>query len=100
LLEINPRTWKWHSISEKANIPLLENYLNLLYGEPMKHQSKITKASFRHLITDLPMCLIYWSRRIYKSYPKYPIQYAVWDKNDLKPLFFELFYLHRNIFYR
>lgn len=100
LLEINPRTWKWHSISEKANVPLLENYLNLLYGEPIRQLSGITKASFRHLITDLPMCLIYLIKRIYKSYHKYPIQYAVWDKDDPKPFFLELIYLLRNIFFR
>ncbi|MFW6275967.1 MAG: hypothetical protein ACOC2M_04990 [bacterium] len=100
LLEINPRTWKWHNITVKANIPLLENYMNLLLGKPTKPSIEPIKASFRHLATDIPMWLKYKIKGIYNSYPKLPVQYAVWDKNDPMPALFELLYFPLFIFKR
>ena len=93
LLEINPRTWKWHSIADKSKINLLENYILLLQGKQTKINTKITKASFRHLLTDIPTLFRYKKLGIYKKYKSYPIQYAVWSKSDLKPALFELIYL-------
>jgi predicted ATP-grasp superfamily ATP-dependent carboligase len=92
-LEVNPRTWKWHSIAERANVNILENYYNLLNNMPIKPQKKIEKATSRHLITDIPMWFKYKIKGIYKKHPSYPVKYAVWETGDLKPAFFELIYL-------
>lgn len=99
-LEINPRTWKWHSIAEPANINMLENYVNLLTKQPIVLNDNTKKASFRHIITDIPTLLKYKLLKIYKKYPKYPIQYAVWDIKDIKPFIFELINLPLNILKR
>lgn len=93
LLEINPRTWKWHSIAATANINILENYVLFLEGKQSKIDKTPQKASFRHLITDVPTVLRYKKLGFYEKYPKYPIQYAVWSKSDIKPALFELIYL-------
>lgn len=36
LIEINPRSWKWHSISEKLNIPLFEMLVQYLDGNEIE----------------------------------------------------------------
>lgn len=92
-LEINPRTWKWHSIAAKAGSNMLENYYLLLNNEKLKPISKIKKASFRHLITDIPTHIKYKLKGIDIKHPKYPMQYAVWSSQDIKPAIFELLYL-------
>ncbi len=99
-LEINPRTWKWHSIAELANINMLENYTKLLMRQPVLVNGNTKKASFRHLVTDIPTLLEYKLLKLYKKYPKYPVQYAVWDINDIKPFVFELINLPLNILKR
>ena len=99
-LEINPRTWKWHTIAEKANINLLENYLNMLLKRPFNRKGVIQKASFRHLITDIPTIIQYKKKGLFKKYPKCPVQYAVFDKRDPMPFVFELLYLPILIFKR
>ena len=93
LLEINPRTWKWHSIAATANINILENYVLFLEGKHSKIDGIPQKASFRHLITDIPTVFRYKKLGLYKKYPDYPMQYAVWSKSDIKPALFELIYL-------
>lgn len=100
LLEINPRTWKWHSIAESANINLLENYCNVLHNKEIKNIGVVKKACFRHLLTDIPTKLQYIRKGLKISKPKYPIQYAVWCKSDIKPALYELLYLPYLIFER
>ncbi len=94
LLEINPRTWKWHSITEAAEIPLLPSYVELLLGHnPLCNSSYNKSACFRHLITDLPTIFRYKLKGIYQSYPSLGTQHAVWSREDILPAVFELFYL-------
>ncbi|MBN2821330.1 MAG: hypothetical protein JXP36_20325 [Bacteroidales bacterium] len=92
-LEINPRTWKWHSIAAIAGSNMLENYYLLLHNKSLKPISPISFASFRHLMTDIPTVIKYKFKGIYKKHPKYPIQYAVWSINDIMPAIFEIMYL-------
>jgi predicted ATP-grasp superfamily ATP-dependent carboligase len=99
-LEINPRTWKWHSIANKANVNMLESYVQLLSNKPLSKKKKADFASFRHLITDIPTLIKYKQKKLFKKYPKYPMQYAVYDLKDLKPFIFELIYLPITIFKR
>jgi D-aspartate ligase len=91
-LEINPRTWKWHSIAAKGGSNMLENYFLMLQNQELKPVSPIKKASFRHLMTDIPTVFNYKLKGLYKKQPKFPMQYAVWTKKDLLPAIFELLY--------
>lgn len=99
-LEINPRTWKWHSIAAKAGSNMLENYYLMLQKKELKKATPVKKASFRHLMTDIPTAIRYRILGIFKKYPKYPMQYAVWSISDIKPGIFELLYLPYLIFKR
>lgn len=93
-LEVNPRTWKWHSISNKANAPFLQTYYRFLLGNHSKPHYNLRKASFFHFLTDMPTALAmlfkghkFWSRL------KRPIEQAVWTYDDLKPWVFEKIYI-------
>lgn len=92
-LEINPRTWKWHSIAAKAGSNMLENYYLLLQYQPLKSIPDLKKASFRHLLTDIPTVIRYIFLGLFKKHPQYPMQYAVWSLSDIKPGLYELIYL-------
>ncbi len=46
-LEINPRTWKWHSIAAKANSNILENYYLILKGEKLEPIPVIKEGQFQ-----------------------------------------------------
>lgn len=93
LLEINPRTWKWHSIILKGGGNMLESYCQLLREEEVMAVPVTKRVSFRHLITDIPMVIYYRLKKLYKPYDKMPVQYAVWSFSDIKPAIFELLYL-------
>lgn len=93
-LEVNTRTWKWHSIANKTETPFLKQYVAHLYGVDIKPIEGFKKASFFHLITDYPMRLKlflkgykYWNRKIE------PVEYAVYAKDDVKPWLMEKIYL-------
>ncbi len=93
-LEVNPRSWKWHSIANKTNTPFFENYFKYLCGQNIDATKEFRQASFYHFLTDFPISFIlllkgytYWNRRLK------PIENAVWAKDDGKPWFYEKFYL-------
>lgn len=93
-LEVNTRTWKWHSISNKSNSPFLELFYNHLVGHKIVPHNETKKASFRHPLTDIPIQV----KLLFKGYGyfcrmKKPIEYAVWDWNDLMPWIYEKIYL-------
>ncbi len=94
LLEVNPRTWKWHSIAEKAGTPFIPLWFEFLRGKPIEPVTGYELSSFCHAATDIPMRLAllfrgagYWNRKIR------PVQNAVWDSEDPSPWFFEKLYL-------
>jgi D-aspartate ligase len=100
-LEVNPRTWKWHSIANKTGTPFIKNYYDYLNGKSIQRVEQFSKASFLHLLTDLPLRLLlflkgysYWNR-ILK-----PVEHAVWAKDDIMPWFYEKLYLLFFIFIR
>lgn len=92
-LEVNPRTWKWHSIAEKSNSPILMSLYHNLYDLEPIIKNKYDKASFKHLITDIPTILKMKLLKIKIPRTKLHPKYAVWDSRDLKPAIFELLYL-------
>ncbi len=92
-LEINPRTWKWHSIAEKTDSPFLLSLYHFIY-----HLSKIKRndykiAAFKHILTDTPIIFKMMLKCIYIPSKVKNIRYAVWDKNDIWPSVFEIIYL-------
>jgi predicted ATP-grasp superfamily ATP-dependent carboligase len=101
LLEINPRTWKWHSIANRANTPfLISIYKKMVYGEDLIIDG-FKEAYFKHILLDTIMLIINKNyRKNYKKPPKDKIQYAVFDINDILPFFFELIYFPYNLIKR
>lgn len=93
-LEVNTRTWKWHTIANKANTPFLITYYNYLTGSNIKTIYSPQKASFRHGLTDLPTQLqLLLKGKSYFSRIKKPVEGAVWAVDDKKPWIMQLFYL-------
>ena len=94
LLEVNPRTWKWHAIADKAGTPFIPLWFDYLNGSAIEPVSGQRQASFCHAATDIPVRLAlllrganYWSRKVS------PVQGAVWSSDDPAPWFFEKLYL-------
>jgi predicted ATP-grasp superfamily ATP-dependent carboligase len=94
LLEVNPRTWKWHVIAEKAGTPFIPLWFDHLNGVEIEPIQGYSKASFCHAATDIPVRLAllfrgagYWNRKVH------PVQNAVWSQDDPAPWFFEKIYL-------
>lgn len=92
-LEVNPRTWKWHAMAEKSNSPILMSLYHHTYNLQPIIKNNQTKASFRHLLTDLPT--IIKMKYLNIDYPKTKknTYYAVWQRDDLLPAVFEILYL-------
>ena len=97
LLEINPRTWKSHSISEKAEVPfLLSLYEKMINGKNLITDS-YKESYFKHILLDTIMILLNKEYRATRFYNKEKTQYAVWDKKDILPAIWELIYFPLNI---
>ena len=92
-LEVNPRTWKWHSISEKSNSPFLLSIYNLILFNKKDKTMLWENAAFKHIITDFPTIINLKRKKLYKKSEIKEIQYAVWNLTDIKPAIFELIYL-------
>ena len=93
LLEINARTWKWHSIAEKAGTPFIETYFNMLTGQNYTEHLKWKDSSWQHVTTDIPVIINMILRGYSTRNSKYPKVHAVIDKNDPLPFIYELAYL-------
>ncbi len=98
-LEVNPRTWKWHTLTYMAGIPLLENYVRMRFGlDTLLSQQQ--SAQWKHSLLDIP---VRWGLRLKKldiSDQGYPEIRAVWSWSDPLPGLFELLYLPLNIIKR
>lgn len=93
-LEVNPRTWKWHSISNKAGTPFLPLFYQYLTGSLIQPIDHYEKASFRHALTDFPIQIQLLAKGLkYALYRSRPVEKAVWARDDIKPWFFEKIYL-------
>ncbi len=89
-LEVNPRTWKWHAIAEKAEVPFLELYYRHLIGQPIHPNPGFKKASFFHSLTDWPIRLKLWHMGKKYAFRKIePCQHAVWLPSDPLPWIIE-----------
>ena len=93
-LEVNPRTWKWHSIANKAETPFLKLYYDYLTGNAIQPIAGFKNASFCHFLTDFPIrWQLFFRRYEYWNRKTAPMESAVWALDDAKPWFFEKIYL-------
>jgi predicted ATP-grasp superfamily ATP-dependent carboligase len=100
-LEVNSRTWKWHTIANKAGTPFVKKYFDYLIGKIIQPSEGFSKSSFLHSLTDIPVQLQlllkgygYWNRKIR------PFEPAVWAIDDPIPWFFEKVYIFFYFFKR
>jgi len=93
LLEINTRTWKWHSIAIKSETPFLMSYYNRCYGLEKIVKLDFKDACFKHLITDIPVIMKMIFKGIFKRSVSQNVQYATWDKDDYLPAIIEIIIL-------
>lgn len=92
-LEINPRTWKWHSIANKSNSPFLISLYSSIYdGRPIFKKDWID-CSWKDCVIDnvLLLKLLLIRRPLFRSRNK-NIEFAVLNADDLMPFVFELVY--------
>lgn len=89
-LEINPRSWKWHSIAQKANINILMNLYNHHYQLPyFKDSPPDYSVCWQHVMTDTPTRLKQMLKGQYNPSNRTKKQYAVCDRNDMLPTVLE-----------
>ena len=92
-LEVNPRTWKWHSIAEKAHVPFLINMYKYFYhGNPIVARS-FNDAAWRDILTDMPIIINMISKGVFNKSNNRNIEHAVFNISDIKPFIFQLLYL-------
>lgn len=93
-LEVNTRTWKWHMLAETAGVHFLRNYYCHLTGQPVAGGNQPRRASFVHLLTDIPVRLRLLLKGRKEALPlRKPLAHAVWDRFDWRPWLFEKGYL-------
>ena len=91
LIEINPRTWKWHTMSNIVGINLIEMLIKNLDGKQLEEQ-KNTKENIAWIeqLTDFFIMFseVIKGRMSVKDYLKtlkMPKEYATWDWKDPLP---------------
>jgi len=92
-LEINPRTWKWHSIANKSNSPFLISLYNSIYFHNPIVKNEWSACVWKDLITDSAVLFkLLLSYKLEKSISQEK-EYAVFDSDDLYPFIFEIVYI-------
>jgi len=92
-LEVNPRTWKWHTLANYAKIPLLETVYMHYTGEFLTGTGEYQQAYWQDIVTDIPTLLTMLRHRIpirSKWLSKYQ---AVACASDIIPFIMQLLYL-------
>lgn len=92
-LEVNPRTWKWHSISKHSESPFIEAFYNYCFNKEEIVANTWQNAAFQDIITDFPTVLKLFFKGQYKRKNYHKVVHAVWDIKDPKPFLYELLYL-------
>lgn len=93
-LEVNTRTWKWHSIAQEANTPFLMSLYEYYVCGKLSVTHGFKNASFRHALTDLPVQIkLLLQGHNYAIRVKKPVVNAVWSKDDILPWIYEKLYL-------
>lgn len=93
-LEVNTRTWKWHSIANKAKTPFVPLFFEHLNGEKIYPVDSYKRSSFLHFLTDFVIRLKLMLKGKFNLLGKTkPFEKAIWAKDDKKPWFFEKLYI-------
>lgn len=91
-LEINPRTWKWHSIANKSNSPFLMSLYSFIYFHNPITKNEWDACFWEDFITDSAVQIrSLFSSRLEKSVNSKK-EHAVFDTGDLYPFIFEIIY--------
>lgn len=99
-LEVNPRTWKWHLISEKSGIPFLMSLYNYFYKSSPIISKDYQVSSWKDLMTDLAVCITMKKNGVYKKSTTANLVQAVYNYRDILPFFYQILYLPLNLFRR
>src|SRR5659263_335660 len=94
-LEINPRTWKWHSISTKSESPFLMSLYNYVYSNKPIVQNDWKVSCWKDLIIDTAVILSSKNISILDkchNVTSSVFDTAVFDTKDPLPFFFEVLY--------
>lgn len=92
-LEVNPRTWKWHTIAVAAGIPFLMSMYNYLTeGYPIIKKD-YKSVGWRDVITDLPTILKMIRKNVFSRSQQKMIIHAVLNLKDFNPFIYQLIYL-------
>jgi predicted ATP-grasp superfamily ATP-dependent carboligase len=101
LLEVNPRTWKWHALADRAGLPMLETFYRSLNGSTVGGDLKASPASYWHFLTDMAVVpRLLFSGRAAVIRLRKPVENAVWAGDDILPWLFEKLYLPFLVFAR
>ena len=97
LLEVNPRTWGWHTLVRAAHGNWIAWLHAILDGEEPLIPSSQVQASWVKLITDLPTAFLELIkgevklRDLIRDYYRRPMAFASLDKKDFIPFIMEWF---------
>lgn len=92
-LEINPRTWKWHLITEAANVPFLMSIYSYVFtGESIKNQN-YDIAAWSDFYTDFAVKMVMKKKKIYRKERIRNKISAVWNFPDFFPFIMQGLYL-------
>lgn len=92
-LEVNPRTWKWHTIAVAAGIPFLMSMYNYLtVGYPIIKKD-YKSVGWRDVITDLPTILKMIRKNVFSRSQQKMIIHAVLNLKDFNPFMYQLIFL-------
>ena len=99
-LEVNPRTWKWHLISESANIPFLLSLYNFYTKSKPIIKKDYVKAGWQDFVIDIPIISRMLLKNIFIKSDVKNINQAVFDVNDIKPFLYQIISLPYNFLKR
>lgn len=94
-LEINPRTWKWHSISNKSESPFLMSLYNTVYSNKPIVKNDWNDCCWKDIIIDTAVVFkLLLKLKVLPSFSKYKnVGYSVFDISDIRPFIFEILYM-------
>lgn len=92
-LEVNPRTWKWHLISQPAGVPFLTSLYSYLTEGTHITSNDYQKAAWRDMVTDIPVILDMMRKGLYVTGDRRKTVSAVANPKDIKPFLYQLLYL-------
>ena len=100
-LEVNPRTWKWHTITQSAQIPLLMSIYKYFKDSKPIIKKDYQIARWRDLFTDIPVILqLLFMNRYEYSNTEGKLHEAVLNLKDPLPFIYQLLYIPLNIIRR